>query len=65
MEMVGGSQAIKAIVPLSTMFGYATQMRSSTQGRANYTMQFKQYEEAPRAVSEEIIARVQGREVSR
>jgi elongation factor G len=62
MEMVGGSQAIKAIVPLSTMFGYATHMRSSTQGRANYTMQFKQYEEAPRSVSEEIIAKVQGKE---
>jgi elongation factor G len=62
MEMVGGSQAIKATVPLSTMFGYATHMRSSTQGRANYTMQFKQYEEAPRSVSEEIIAKVQGKE---
>ena len=47
MEMVGGTQAIKATVPLSTMFGYATHMRSSTQGRANYSMQFKQYEEAP------------------
>jgi len=46
MEMVGGTQAIKATVPLSTMFGYATHMRSSTQGRANYSMQFKQYEEA-------------------
>src|SRR4029077_13334204 len=46
MEMVGGTQAIKATVPLSTMFGYATAMRGSTQGRANYTMQFKQYEEA-------------------
>jgi elongation factor G len=62
MEMVGGTQAIKATVPLSTMFGYATHMRSSTQGRANYTMQFKQYEEAPRSVSEEIIAKVQGKE---
>jgi len=62
MEMVGGSQAIKATVPLSTMFGYATHMRSSTQGRANYTMQFKQYEEAPRSVSEEIIAKVQGKD---
>jgi len=62
MEMVGGSQAIRAAVPLSTMFGYATHMRSSTQGRANYTMQFKQYEEAPRSVSEEIIAKVQGKE---
>jgi elongation factor G len=62
MEMVGGTQAIKATVPLSTMFGYATHMRSSTQGRANYSMQFKQYEEAPRSVSEEIIAKVQGKE---
>ncbi|HZY63301.1 MAG TPA: elongation factor G [Edaphobacter sp.] len=62
MEMVGGTQAIKATVPLSTMFGYATHMRSSTQGRANYSMQFKHYEEAPRSVSEEIIAKVQGKE---
>jgi elongation factor G len=64
MEMVGGTQAIKATVPLSTMFGYATHMRSSTQGRANYSMQFKQYEEAPRSVSEEIIAKVQGKEAN-
>src|SRR6202007_2676011 len=62
MEMVGTTQAIRATVPLSTMFGYATHMRSSTQGRANYSMQFKQYEEAPRSVSEEIIAKVQGKE---
>ena len=62
MEMVGGVQAIKATVPLSTMFGYATAMRGSTQGRANYSMQFKQYEEAPRSVSEEIIAKVQGKD---
>jgi elongation factor G len=60
MEMVGGVQAIRATVPLSTMFGYATAMRGSTQGRANFTMEFKQYEEAPRSVSEEIIAKVQG-----
>src|SRR5881398_638053 len=62
MEMVGTTQAIRATVPLSTMFGYATHMRSSTQGRANYSMQFKQYEEAPKSVSEEIIAKVQGKE---
>jgi elongation factor G len=62
MEMVGGVQVIKATVPLSTMFGYATSMRGSTQGRANFSMEFKQYEEAPRAVSEEIIAKVQGKE---
>ncbi len=64
MEMVGGVQAIRATVPLSTMFGYATHMRSSTQGRANYSMEFKQYEEAPRSVSEEIIAKVQGKEAA-
>jgi len=62
MEMVGNTQAIRATVPLSTMFGYATHMRGATQGRANYSMQFKQYEEAPRSVSEEIIAKVQGRD---
>ena len=62
MEMVGGVQAIKATVPLSTMFGYATNLRGSTQGRGNFTMQFAQYEEAPRNVSEEIIAKVQGRD---
>jgi elongation factor G len=53
-------QAIRATVPLSTMFGYATAMRGSTQGRANFTMEFKQYEEAPRSVSEEIINKNNG-----
>lgn len=62
MEMVGGVQAIKATVPLSTMFGYATNLRGSTQGRGNFSMQFAQYEEAPRSVSEEIIAKTQGRD---
>ncbi|MEG9434297.1 elongation factor G [Terriglobus sp. ADX1] len=62
MEMVGGVQAIKATVPLSTMFGYATNLRGSTQGRGNFSMEFKQYEETPRAVSEEIIAKTQGKE---
>ncbi len=62
MEMVGGVQAIKATVPLSTMFGYATNLRGSTQGRGNFSMEFKQYEETPRNVSEEIIAKTQGRE---
>ena len=61
MEMIGGVQAIKATVPLSTMFGYATNLRGSTQGRGNFSMQFAQYEEAPRQVSEEIIAKVQGK----
>jgi elongation factor G len=61
MEHRAGSQVIKAIVPLAEMFGYATHMRSTTQGRATYSMHFARYEEAPRSVAEEIIARVQGR----
>src|SRR5215813_13756602 len=60
MEHRAGSQVIKSIVPLSEMFGYATHMRSSTQGRAEYSMHFARYEEAPRSVAEEIIAKVQG-----
>ncbi len=56
-----GSQVIKAMVPLAEMFGYATNMRSSTQGRATFSMHFAHYEEAPRSVAEEIIAKVQGR----
>jgi elongation factor G len=55
-----GTQVITALVPLSEMFGYSTDMRSMTQGRATYTMHFHRYEEAPRAVREEIIAKVQG-----
>ena len=65
MEHRAGSQVIKSIVPLSEMFGYATHMRSSTQGRAEYSMHFARYEEAPRSVAEEIIAKVQGRTVGR
>jgi elongation factor G len=61
MEHRAGSQVIKAMVPLAEMFGYATHMRSSTQGRATYSMHFARYEEAPRSVSEEIIAKVQGK----
>ncbi len=55
-DMVGGGKAIKAEVPLSEMFGYATSLRSATQGRATYTMEFKHYAEAPRNVSEAIMA---------
>ena len=62
MEARAGVQVVKATVPLSTMFGYATSMRGSTQGRANFSMVFSQYEEAPRSVSEEIIAKVQGKD---
>jgi elongation factor G len=55
-----GTQVITAYVPLSEMFGYSTDMRSMTQGRATYTMHFHRYEEAPRSVREEVIAKVQG-----
>ena len=53
-------QVIAATVPLSEMFGYATDVRSRTQGRANYTMQFLRYEEAPRNIAEEVVAGIQG-----
>jgi elongation factor G len=56
----GGTQIITAMVPLSTMFGYSTDLRSRTQGRATYTMHFEKYMEAPRSVSEEVVARVMG-----
>jgi len=55
-DMVGGGKAIKAEVPLSEMFGYSTTLRSMSQGRATYTMEFKQYAEAPRNVAEAIVA---------
>ncbi|PYR77055.1 MAG: elongation factor G [Acidobacteria bacterium] len=57
----GGSQIIQARVPLSEMFGYATDLRSRTQGRATYSMHFDRYEPAPQNVSEEVVARVQGK----
>jgi len=56
----GGTQIINARVPLSEMFGYATDLRSRTQGRATYSMHFEHYEQAPRNVSEEVVARIQG-----
>ena len=61
MEHVSGSQVIKAIVPLKEMFGYVNDIRSSTQGRASYSMQFARYEEAPRMITDEIIGRSQGK----
>ena len=57
----GGSQIITAMVPLSNMFGYSTDLRSRTQGRATYSMHFERYAEAPRNVSEEVVARVTGK----
>ena len=61
MEHMAGSQVIKAIVPLKEMFGYVNEIRSSTQGRASYSMQFARYEEAPRMIADEIIGRAQGK----
>ena len=55
-DMVGGGKAIKAEVPLSEMFGYSTSLRSATQGRATYTMEFKHYAEAPKNVADAIVA---------
>jgi len=57
----GGTQIITAMVPLSNMFGYSTDLRSRTQGRATYSMHFEKYAEAPRSVSEEVVAKVMGR----
>jgi elongation factor G len=65
MEARGSSQVIRAAVPLSSMFGYATDLRSMTQGRATYTMQFSRYEEIPAALAEEIMAKVAGRAPAR
>jgi elongation factor G len=60
MDDRGNAKVINALVPLSEMFGYATDLRSSTQGRASYTMQFNSYEPVPKSVSEEIISKAGG-----
>jgi elongation factor G len=60
-EVAGAAVTITANVPLSEMFGYATDMRSATQGRATYTMEFDHYEKAPKSVEEEIVAKAQGK----
>jgi elongation factor G len=65
MEARGGAQVIRALVPLGQMFGYATDVRSMTQGRATYTMQFSRYEEVPRSIAEEIMAKVAGKAAPR
>ncbi|MEX2301273.1 MAG: elongation factor G [Bryobacterales bacterium] len=61
MELRGGTQIVKSFVPLAEMFGYATDLRSRTQGRGSYTMHLHGYEEVPSQVAEEIISRVQGK----
>jgi elongation factor G len=60
MEQRGASQVIRALVPLAEMFGYATDLRSRTQGRATYTMQFSAYQEVPDSIAREIVARAKG-----
>jgi elongation factor G len=60
MDARGNAQVVKALVPLATMFGYATELRSRTQGRATFTMQFEHYEPVPASVSEELTARAVG-----
>jgi elongation factor G len=65
MEARGSSQVIRANVPLALMFGYVTDLRSMTQGRATSTMQFARYEEVPAAVAEEIMAKVAGKPAAR
>ena len=55
MELVAGAQIVTAYVPLAEMFGYATSLRSNTQGRANYSMQFDHYEEVPQSIAEEVV----------
>jgi elongation factor G len=60
MEAVGNAQTVRAQVPLSEMFGYSTDLRSRTQGRATYTMQFDSYQQVPPAIASEIVKRVRG-----
>jgi elongation factor G len=60
MEQRGSSQVVRALVPLADMFGYATDLRSRTQGRATYTMQFSAYHEVPDSIAREIVARARG-----
>jgi elongation factor G len=61
LEARAGAQVVRALVPLGEMFGYATDVRSMTQGRATYTMQFARYEEVPKQIAEEIMAKVAGK----
>jgi elongation factor G len=60
MESRGGAQVVNAHVPLSSMFGYSTDLRSSTQGRATYTMTFDHYDQVPKAIAEEIVSKTKG-----
>src|SRR5262245_59810953 len=61
-DMTGGGKAIRAEVPLAEMFGYSTTLRSLTQGRATYTMEFKHYAEAPKQIAEAVINKYTGKD---
>jgi elongation factor G len=60
MEARAGAQAIRAFVPLAEMFGYATDLRSRTQGRGTYSMEFDHYEEVPKNIADTIVTRLEG-----
>ena len=60
MGQRGNTRVVGALVPLSQMFGYATDLRSRTQGRANYSMQFDSYQSVPVSIADEIVAKVRG-----
>jgi elongation factor G len=60
MEARGNAQVVKAMIPLSEMFGYATSLRSRTQGRGTYSMHFDHYEEVPKSIAEEIVKKANG-----
>ena len=60
MDSVSGLHVIRALVPLANMFGYVNDLRSKTQGRAVYTMQFKEYQAVPSSIAEEIVAKAKG-----
>ena len=63
-EILGSTHIIKSMVPLSEMFGYATELRSRTQGRGAFTMHFGQYEEVPKSIADELVSKAQGKVVS-
>jgi elongation factor G len=65
MEQRGSDRIVKSQVPLAEMFGYATELRSRTQGRATYTMQFNSYQEVPQSIADEVIAAVRGEPVGK
>jgi elongation factor G len=65
MSQRGNAKSVRGTVPISSMFGYATDIRSITQGRATFSMQFDHYEEVPRNLAEELVARAQGKTLAK